>query len=123
MGKETNYSARRDKKKHVENLPAEAKEAAQHQVMRTLYRIKSQLVGGFRNVDTTVKDKGGKPITEDKEKLNRWKEHFERVLNREEPRLTSRLTPIVRQKQKLRMPSRLRRKGNHLEQIESWQRC
>lgn len=85
--KEVKKSARKDKKKYIEDLTSEAERAAQRQDMRTLYRITSDLKGGYQNVDTPIKDKEGKHITSEEAKIERWKEHFETILNREEPRL------------------------------------
>ena len=66
MDKVVKYSASENKNKHVESLAAEAEEAAKRQDTKTLHRITNKLVGGYRNVDTTIKDKEGKQITEER---------------------------------------------------------
>ena len=71
MDKDVKYSAQKDKKKHVENLATGAEEAVQRQDMKSLYRVTNELVGGYKNVDSLVKDKEGKQITEEKEKIKR----------------------------------------------------
>ena len=42
---------------------------------------------GFKNNDVPVKDTDGNVISKEVEKLARWKEHFESILNRPEPEL------------------------------------
>ena len=60
----------------------EAEAAAGRQDTRTLYRITSKLKGGDRNPEPPVKDSEGKTINSEADKIKRWKEHFESILNR-----------------------------------------
>ena len=73
---------RADKKDYIEKLADEAEEAAGRNDLKTLYKINKQLNNGFKNCDVPVKNKNGMVIEKEAEKLQRWKEHFESVLNR-----------------------------------------
>ena len=44
-----------------------------------------QLNNGFKIRDAVVKDKNGKVIEGEAEKIQRWKQHFESVFNRPDP--------------------------------------
>ena len=51
----------------------------------TLYKLtKSLTKTGFQTTDMPVKDQQGNVISKDDDKLRCWKEHFERVLNRDD---------------------------------------
>ena len=76
---------RADKKDCIEKLADEAEEAAGRNDLKTLYKINKQLNNGFKNCDVPVKNKNGMVIEKEAEKLQRWKEHFESVLNRPDP--------------------------------------
>ena len=76
---------RADKKDYIEKLADEAEEAAGRNGLKTLYKISKQLNNGFKNCDVPVKNKNGMVIEKEAEKLQRWKEHFESVLNRPDP--------------------------------------
>ena len=73
------------KKKIVERLAVEAEAAAGRQDLRTLYRINKMSNNGFKNNDVPVKEIKGNVLSKEAEKLARWKEHFESILNRPEP--------------------------------------
>ena len=73
------------KKEFMEKLADEVEEAAQKQDMATLYKITKSLAGGFKNNDVPVKDLDGNVITGIVEQMQRWKNHFESVLNRDAP--------------------------------------
>ena len=81
---------RADKKDYIEKLADEAEEAAGRNDLKTLYKINKQLNNGFKNCDVPVKNKNGMVIEKEAEKLQRWKEHFESVLNRPDPPSPSR---------------------------------
>ena len=76
-----------DKRKFVERLAKEAEEAAGRQDLKTLkaYRINKMPNNGFRNNDVPVEDTDGNVLSKEAEKLARWKEHFESILNWSEP--------------------------------------
>ena len=74
-----------EKRKFVERLTEEAQEAAGRQDLKALYRINKMSNNGFKSNDVPVKDRGGNVLSKEAEKFARWKEHFERILNRPEP--------------------------------------
>ena len=85
LNKQVKRMTRADKKDYIEKLADEAEEAAGRNDLKTLYKINKQLNNGFKNCDVPVKNKNGMVIEKEAEKLQRWKEHFESVLNRPDP--------------------------------------
>ena len=85
LNKQVKRMTRADKKDYIEKLADEAEEAAGRNNLKTLYKINKQLNNGFKNCDVPVKNKNGMVIEKEAEKLQRWKEHFESVLNRPDP--------------------------------------
>ena len=85
LNKQVKRMTRADKKDYIEKLADEAEEAADRNDLKTLYKIDKQLNNGFKNCDVPVKNKNGMVIEKEAEKLQRWKEHFESVLNRPDP--------------------------------------
>jgi hypothetical protein len=69
----------RDQRRHSTSSPDE--EAGRND-LKTLYKINKQLNNGFKNSDVSVKDKNGKVVEGEAEKLLRWREYFKSVLNR-----------------------------------------
>ena len=62
--------------------------------METLYKLtKSLTKTGFQSTDMPVKDQQGNMISKDEDKLRCWKEHFERVLNRNDPETEAIIIP------------------------------
>lgn len=56
--------------------------------MKTVYQITKKLRGDHGpNQDPPVKAEDGSAITEEKAKLERWREHFEKILNRPDPQI------------------------------------
>ena len=69
--------ARNDKRHFIDGLATEAEEAAGRQYMKVLYRITKWLNGDHGvSQDQTVKDNYGRLISDEKEKISRWKEHI-----------------------------------------------
>ena len=85
LNKQVKRMTRADKKDYIEKLADETEEAAGRNDLKTLYKINKQLNNGFKNCDVPVKNKNGMVIEKEAEKLQRWKEHFESVLNRPDP--------------------------------------
>ena len=54
--------------------------------MATLYKITKTLTGGFKNSDVPVKDVEGNVVTCEAKLTQKWKTHFETILNKEAPR-------------------------------------
>ncbi|KAL9977741.1 hypothetical protein ACROYT_G015180 [Oculina patagonica] len=78
--KEVKASARADKRRRLNNLAEEAETAARNNCSGDLYRLTRKIAGQGRNM-TTIKDKEGKRLVNEDEVLERWREHFEGVLN------------------------------------------
>ena len=78
-------SARADKRKYLEGLAERAEEAASFGDSQTLYGTIRRLAGNFGKPDVPVKDKEGNSIPGERRQLERWREHFEELLNRPAP--------------------------------------
>ncbi len=78
-------SARKDKRDYIEDLAGKAETAAIHGDSRELYRITKLLAGKKPASSNTLKNKQGQILTTEREKADRWVEHFKEVLNRPEP--------------------------------------
>uniref|UniRef100_A0A452GGJ1 Endonuclease/exonuclease/phosphatase domain-containing protein n=1 Tax=Gopherus agassizii TaxID=38772 RepID=A0A452GGJ1_9SAUR len=76
---------RKDKREYVDELAAEAEQAAYSGNMKQLYDTTKRLSGKFSKPERPVKDKQGKSITGIEQQMNRWAEHFEELLNRPAP--------------------------------------
>ena len=71
---------------YIENLAEDAEAATRRKDMKSLYQITKKLKGDTGpNQNLPLKDADGKIITVEKEKIERWKEHFQQVLNRADP--------------------------------------
>ena len=81
--KQVKTSTKRDKRQYVERLATEAEAAAERVDMKTVYQITRKLSGDSgQSQDLTVKAKDRSAITEEKATLERWREHFQQLLNR-----------------------------------------
>ena len=69
----------------MEDKGIEAQEAADIGDSRTLYRITKELTSGFKSSGVQIKSKEGRRLTTEREQLDRWKEHFNDVLNQQKP--------------------------------------
>ncbi|CAG2199180.1 unnamed protein product [Mytilus edulis] len=83
--KEVKKSCKQDKRNFVEQLAKEAEAACSKGDTKTLYNITKQLSGKPPTSDTPIKDKNNNTLTKLEDQLERWKEHFEQVLNRPPP--------------------------------------
>ena len=79
--REVKRSTRRDKRSHVEKLAKSAEEAAFVGDLGEVYKITKELVNANTKTYPTVLDLNGNILSTDEEKTNRWREHFESVLN------------------------------------------
>lgn len=79
-------SARRDKRCYTDKLAEKTQRAAEIKDMKTVYQITKKLRGDHGpNQDLPVKAEDGSAITEGRAKQERWREHFEKILNRPDP--------------------------------------
>lgn len=83
LNKTVKRSFRRDKRAFINNLATQAETAAQNNDSRTLYHITKRLTGKFSRADKPVRAKDGRLLSTQKEQLERWREHFLEILNRE----------------------------------------
>ena len=91
--KQIKKSAREDKKRFVEDLAEKAQEASVRGDLRKMYQITKQLCGKNQPHNSAVKDKNGKILTAERDVIDRWRRHFEEVLNRPEPELAANPEP------------------------------
>ena len=86
MNKEVKRSCRRDTRKRIYNIAREAEDAAEKRDVKELYDT-IWLLSGKRTVQNSpVKDRKGVDLTRTDDQLNRWKEHFQEILNRPAPK-------------------------------------
>lgn len=86
LDREIKRMAKMDKIEYVEKLATEAEEASSRGDMRRLYAITRTLSGSYNIPNNShIKDKSGKIITNEKDQVPRWKEHFSAVLNQPDP--------------------------------------
>ncbi|VDP09315.1 unnamed protein product [Schistosoma curassoni] len=71
-----------DKQKYVEELATTVEKAAREGNMKQLYDTMKKLAGKYSKPERPIRDKEGRPITEIQQRLNRWVEYFEELLNR-----------------------------------------
>ena len=84
--KEVKRSCRKDKRQYFEKLASKAEEAAKDNNMRALYKTTKSMKGSHgNNHDIAVKAKDGKTMKDERERADRWREHFEAILNRPIP--------------------------------------
>ena len=85
VNRQVKRSARRDKRTYIDELAAEAENAAGQRNMKRLYEITRKLSGKNTNPSRPVKDKDGNIIAGEKDQRTRWAEHFRETLNRPAP--------------------------------------
>lgn len=78
-------SVRADKRKLILILAEEAETAAVKRDIKRLYAITRTPAGTNTKPTCSVKDKGGKIITNESQERTRWAEHFKETLNRPSP--------------------------------------
>ena len=81
ISNEVKKQLRSDKRHYINTIAEEAEEAAGKGDLKTLYATTRLLSGRHTNPNRPVRDKEGKLLTSIDEQLQRWKEHFEDVLN------------------------------------------
>ena len=80
--KEVKKSMRRDKRTWTDDLAKEAEKAAQTGNMKNVYDITKKLCKDQSKNIGVVKSKDGTILSKESEIRERWKEHFNEVLNR-----------------------------------------
>ena len=83
LEKDVKKSTRRDRRKFMDDLGAEAQKAADLKNQRKVYSIIKKLSDAPTHNNVPIKSKDMRLLTTVQEQLNRWKEHFEEVLTEE----------------------------------------
>ena len=82
---EVKRASRRDRRRFLNGKADEAEQAANRNDQRTLFKMSKELGGTKKGYNGVIKDANGNKISSEREKVERWKEHFSRVLNCDEP--------------------------------------
>ena len=85
LNKEVKKSARIDRREHVGRMTQDAEDAAGRGDMRELYQIAKRLAGKKSTRPQHVLSKDGETLASPKEQLERWRDHFQDLLNRPLP--------------------------------------
>ena len=85
LNREVKRRCRRDKRAYVKAEAERAEEAGKRGDARTLYEITRKLSGRFQNTCKPVRNEAALLLRTAEEEMHRWREHFETVLNHEEP--------------------------------------
>jgi hypothetical protein len=92
--KDVKRSARTDKRYHIDKLATEAETAAAKKDMKTVYQITKTLSGGYSApTNTPIRKENGTLTNSLKGQLECWKDHSERVPNRDDPSTEAVITP------------------------------
>ena len=76
---------KKDKQDFYDEIAEQAEQAAHYGNMKELYDISRKLTGRYSRPERQIKDKQGQSITETEKQLDRWTEHFEKLLNMPAP--------------------------------------
>ena len=87
IDKEVKKSMRKDKRKWTDDLATKAEKAAGNGRMKELYEITKKITcsNDKRETINADKDKSGNLLIEESARKERWREHFEDILNRPIP--------------------------------------
>ncbi|XP_073830153.1 uncharacterized protein [Musca autumnalis] len=84
IAKAVKRSARKDKRKYMENLAKEAEAAAVANNTRELHQLINKINNKKQNTHQPVRDRDGTLLTTPEAQLNRWREYFEGLTNTED---------------------------------------
>ena len=94
LNKSVKNSIKKDKNVFLEGLAERTKKAAACGQMKIVYDTTRIISGKHRtSITRPVKDKHGNDIYEQEGQLNRWREHFEQLLNRPPPQSPPEMLP------------------------------
>ena len=85
LDKEVKALTKKDKTEYVEEMANKAEEAARRQDLGTLYKITKSLNGNHSGGNCPIRDKEDKIITDERQEISRWHDHFQSILNRPSP--------------------------------------
>lgn len=92
--KEVKKSARKDRRTYISLFAKEAEDAASKYDMRTLYRKTKAMAKGSTNSNQPIRDKRGNVLSTVDQQLNRWREHYEELLNYDRPNEQPNQVPV-----------------------------
>ena len=93
LNREVKRRCRRDRRVYVESEAERAEEAGKRGDARTLYEITRKLSGRFQNICKPVRNEAGVLLRSAEEEMQRWREHYQTVLNHEEPLIPPEVEP------------------------------
>ena len=82
---EVKRNTRRDKRQYYHLKADEAEEAATRRDQRSLFKLAKEIGGVQKVCRGILKDENGNKLTTEEQKKDRWKQHFDSVLNCDEP--------------------------------------
>ena len=82
---EVKREIKNDKQNFMDGIAEKAQGAADRGEISTLYKLTNQICSAQDFSCPPVKDKSGRPLGREADQLIRWRQHFEEVLNRDEP--------------------------------------
>ena len=85
LNREVKRRCRRDRRAYVEAEAERAEEAGKRGDARTLYEITRKLSRRFQNTCKPVRNEAGVLLRTAEEEMHQWREHFQTLLNHEEP--------------------------------------
>ena len=85
LRKEKHSSLKRDRNAFLEARADEMNEADRVGDTRKLHRLRREMAGRRSTMGPVVKSKNGDPIVNERDKVARWGEHFNELLNRPRP--------------------------------------
>ena len=83
-GREVKRQIHRDKRNWTEGIAKEAEEAANKQLMKTLYNLTKTICNDKPRQSTVVNDRNCDALTNSEDRTKRWRGHCMEILNREE---------------------------------------
>jgi len=96
LKKEVKKCARRDRRDHVERMTQDTENASGRRDEWELYQITKRLAGKKSTQSQHVLSKDGETLTAPKEQFERWREHFQDLLNRPLPPNPANIPPAHR---------------------------
>ena len=112
LNKSVKNSIKKDKNVFLEGLAERAEKAAARGQMKIVYDTTRIISGKHRtSITRPVKDKHGHDVYEQEGQLNRWRKHFEQLLNRPPPESPPEILPKLKWTDKIRNEQLWKRTG------------
>ena len=85
LQREIKRKLKQDRESYWENLANDIESAAEKNNSAKLYNNIKKIIGARSNISESIKDSEGQPVTTHERKMERWKEHFHNLYNRDDP--------------------------------------